>query len=102
LINSIAVNKGAVVVLRVTFVTSSASTAINWLKESQTTTKTLKYLFTQSEPAHGRGIVPMQDTPSVRTTYQAHVTVKDPYIVKMSANETEPTHNADGTTTFNF
>ena len=30
------------------------------------------------------------------------MTVKDPYVVKMSANETAPVKNADGTTTYNF
>lgn len=44
----------------------------------------------------------MQDTPSIKTTYSANVKVVNPYIVKMSAVETDPTPNTDGTTTFHF
>ena len=89
--------------MRVTYETTKEAEAINWLTEAQTTTKTLKYLFTQCEPIHCRSIAPLQDTPSIKTTYSAKVTVKDPYVVKMSANETAPVKNeADKTTTYNF
>jgi len=44
----------------------------------------------------------MQDTPSMKTTWEAYVTVQNPYVVKMSANESAPVDNKDGTTTYNF
>jgi len=47
-------------------------------------------------------VAPLQDTPSIKATYSANVKVKNPYIVKMSANETDPTVNKDGTTTYHF
>lgn len=38
----------------------------------------------------------------MKTTYTAAVTVLNPYIVKMSANESAPVDNKDGTSTFFF
>ena len=75
---------------------------MNWLTQEQTATKKLKYLFTQCEPIECRSIAPLQDTPSIKSTYSADVTVKQPYVVKMSANETTPVNNTDNTTTYNF
>jgi leukotriene-A4 hydrolase len=75
---------------------------MNWLTKEQTATKELQYLFTQCEPIECRSIAPFQDTPSIKSTYSADVTVQSPYIVKMSANETEPTNNTDGTITYHF
>lgn len=59
-------------------------------------------MFTQCEPIHCRSVAPLQDSPSIKSTYTAHVTVKDPYVVKMSANETGIKQNADGTSTYSF
>lgn len=42
----LAVAVGATVVIKVTYETTKDAQAINWLTEAQTTTKTLKYLFT--------------------------------------------------------
>ena len=76
---------------------------MNWLTKDQTATKVLQYLFTQCEPIECRSVAPLQDTPSIKSTYSANVTVANPYIVKMSAHEYTPTVNAtDNTTTFRF
>lgn len=66
---------------------------MNWLTKEQTATKELQYLFSQCEPIECRSMAPFQDTPSIKSTYSSDVTVQSPYIVKMSANETEPTKN---------
>lgn len=88
--------------VRVTYNTTSEARAMNWLTKEQTATKKLKYLFTQCEPIECRSVAPFQDTPSIKSTYSSDVTVLQPYIVKMSANETAPVNNTDGTTTFFF
>lgn len=62
----------------------------------------MPYLFTQCEPIHCRSVAPMQDTPSIKSTYEANVQVQNQFIVKMSANETDPTDNQDGTKTYHF
>ena len=77
---------------------------MSWLTEEQTATKIMKYMFTQCEPLYCRSVAPFQDTPSIKSTYDANVTVRNPYIVKMSAHEPYPPTNniADNTTTFHF
>ena len=75
---------------------------MNWLTKEQTATGVLQYLFTQCEPIECRSVAPLQDTPSIKSTYTANVTVINPYVIKMSAHEYTPTVNADGTTTYSF
>jgi leukotriene-A4 hydrolase len=74
-----------VVILKVQFYTTNQSLAINWLTKEQTASQQLKYLYTKCEPIHCRAIAPLQDTPSIKTTYSAQVTVPQPYRVNMSA-----------------
>lgn len=76
---------------------------MSWMTEEQTATKVLKYMFTQCEPIYCRSVAPLQDTPSIKATYSANVTVNDPYVVKMSGYEYDPVVNKDAkTTTFRF
>jgi leukotriene-A4 hydrolase len=75
---------------------------MNWLTKEQTATKVLQYLFTQCEPIECRSIAPLQDTPSIKHPYSANITVKTPYVVKMSAQEYSSVNNNDGTMTFRF
>lgn len=44
----------------------------------------------------------MQDTPSIRTTYSADVTVQSPYVAHMSAITTGSKVNKDNTITYSF
>jgi len=44
----------------------------------------------------------MQDTPASKITYEAHVTVKDDFVVKMSANDTGVTQVGNGIKQYNF
>lgn len=75
---------------------------MNWLTKDQTATKVLQYLFTQCEPIECRSIAPLQDTPSIKAPYSANITVKNPYVVKMSAHEYPNISNSDNTTTYRF
>lgn len=79
----------------VVYETNENSMAINWLTPSQTAGKKLPYLFTQCESIACRSVAPMQDTPAVKITYDATVTVDMPFVVKMSANETYVEHRPD-------
>lgn len=45
-------------------------------------------MFSQCESILCRNIFPHQDTPSIKITYSADVRVAEPFIVKMSANQT--------------
>lgn len=90
-----AANEGDEFKAVVMYSTNDKSMAINWLTPSQTAGKKLPYLFTQCESIACRSVAPMQDTPAVKITYDASVTVKDPFVVKMSANETYVEHRPD-------
>ena len=74
--------------LRIAYKTNENSQAINWLNPSQTAGKKLPYLFTQCESIACRSIAPMMDSPAIKITYDAMVTVSQEFVVKMSANET--------------
>ncbi len=91
MIFNVAVNNQTNVTLKLGYRTNGDAKAMSWMTESQTATKKLKYLFTQCEPIYCRSVAPLQDTPSIKSTYQANVTVKDPYVVKMSGKETPKT-----------
>jgi leukotriene-A4 hydrolase len=51
----------------------------------QTASKILPYLFSQCEAAHCRAIAPLQDTPSIRTSYSANLIVDKDLVPRMSA-----------------
>lgn len=54
----------------------------------QTTGKEHPYFFTQCQAIHARSLIPCQDTPSVKTPYQAEVTVPKDLVALMSAVQT--------------
>lgn len=54
--------------------TTKQSTAIQWLPPSQTLGKKYPYMFTQCQAIHCRAMVPCQDTPGNKITYDVTVT----------------------------
>ncbi|OQV16841.1 Leukotriene A-4 hydrolase [Hypsibius exemplaris] len=72
-------------VVRVHYSTSPHSSGLVWLRPEQTTSRTLPYLYSHSEAIHSRSIFPCQDTPAVKSTYSAKITVPSGLTVLMSA-----------------
>ncbi|MEL6537654.1 MAG: M1 family metallopeptidase, partial [Bacteroidota bacterium] len=76
--------------VNVYYTTSPGAEAVQWLDPVQTGGKVHPFLFTQSQAILARSWVPIQDSPGIRFTYSAKVTVPKELMAVMSAgNPTE-------------
>lgn len=73
-------------IVNVTYRTNPHAEALQWLLPQQTADKKSPFLFTQSQAILARSWVPCQDSPSVRFTYDAEVTVPKDLLALMSAS----------------
>ncbi|HEX6836131.1 MAG TPA: M1 family metallopeptidase [Polyangia bacterium] len=78
---------GGARVVRIRYRTSAAASALQWLTPAQTAGGVHPFLFTQCQAIHARSLVPLQDTPRVRITYDATVRAPAPLRVLMAAAE---------------
>ena len=84
------------------YLTAPDAMALQWLDPEQTEGKIAPYLFSQCQQIHARTLVPCQDTPVVRVSYQAEVTVPEGLTAVMSAGPTGDAPTEDGRHTFRF
>ncbi len=82
-------------VVHVDYATGPGADAVQWLAPEQTAGGEHPFLFTQSQAILARTWVPLQDTPSVRFTYDATVRVPAGLLAVMSAENPTET-SADG------
>lgn len=76
------------------YTTDPSSQAVQWLVPVQTSGKKLPFLFTQGQAILTRSWIPCQDSPGIRVTYDAKVSVPADLMAVMSAsNPTEKTTN---------
>ena len=73
--------------------TSKESVALQWLKPAQTANKKKPFLFSQGESIWSRTWIPCQDSPGVRFTYNAKVTVPKDLMALMSAVNPQQKNN---------
>lgn len=71
--------------IHVYYKTSPNAEALQWLTPEQTADKNQPFLFTQSQAILARSWIPLQDSPGIRFTYNAQVTVPPDLLALMSA-----------------
>ncbi len=90
----------------VRYATKKGGTALQWLEPSQTAGKTKPFLFSQGEEINTRTWIPTQDSPAIRQTYTARITVPSDLVAVMSAKrltpQGEPVPGHSGLRTFRF
>jgi leukotriene A-4 hydrolase/aminopeptidase len=71
--------------ITIDYITSPEAIALQWFEPGMTRGKRHPFLYSQCQAIHARTIVPCQDTPRVRVSYGAAVTVPENLAVVMSA-----------------
>jgi leukotriene-A4 hydrolase len=96
---AIPVNKDSKKILIHYATSPTGAEALQWLEPSQTAGKKEPYLFTQGEAILTRTWIPIQDSPGIRFTYDAKISVPSQLMAVMSATNPQ-TKTADGV--YNF
>lgn len=84
--------------VRIAYATMPEASGLQWLTPDQTASKKQPFMFSQSESIHARSWVPLQDSPAIRITYDAHISApKDVRVVMSAINDAKHPLNGDFT-----
>jgi len=73
--------------VRLSYATRPGATGLQWLDKAQTAGKRAPFLYSQSQAIHARSWIPSQDSPGVRTTWDAIVEVDGRFTAVMAAEQ---------------
>jgi leukotriene-A4 hydrolase len=88
--------------VRIDYRTRPTANGLHWLTAQQTRTAAMPAVWSENEPDFARSWIPLQDTPSVRTTYDATVHVPAGELALMSAANNPTATNATGVYAFSM
>ncbi|MDG2344295.1 MAG: M1 family metallopeptidase [Flavobacteriales bacterium] len=75
--------------------TTTQSEALDWLNAEQTAGKEFPFMYTQGQSIFTRSWIPIQDTPGLRITYSADITVPNGMLPVMSAANPQIKNNSN-------
>jgi aminopeptidase N len=84
--------------VRIEYATSPSASALQWLTPEMTAGKQHPFLFSQCQAIHARSIVPIQDTPRVRITYDASLDMRSEVRSLMAAGFVKRVENGEWAT----
>ncbi len=68
----------------IAYATQPGATALQWLPPASTAGKRKPFLFSQGQPINNRSWIPTQDSPGIRQTWEATITVPGDLVAVMS------------------
>ena len=87
----------------IAYETGPDAIGLQWLAPEQTAGRRHPFMFTQFQPIHARTMVPCQDSPAARVTYDAAITVPEALAAVMSAGPLgDPVGSEAGMRTLRF
>jgi leukotriene-A4 hydrolase len=81
---------GSVRRIIVTYQSDPGASALGWLPPALTAGKALPYLYSQGEAINNRSWIPTQDSPGIRQSWTAKITVPSNLVAVMSAERLTP------------
>ena len=72
--------------VKIFYTTTDKSEALDWLSAEQTAGKEFPFMYTQGQSIFTRSWIPIQDSPGIRVTYDAEITVPNGMLPVMSAS----------------
>jgi aminopeptidase N len=82
--------------IRIDYLSAAEAEALQWLSPAQTAGKAHPFLFSQGQAILNRSWIPTQDSPGIRQTWEARITVPTPLVAVMSGERLTPKGEAAG------